>query len=217
MDTRLKEKGCENLKTGWIQTKENNVYEQFAPATIIDSVYMDETKTQTFKQWIAPADEVNFDQLTAQFADIIAQYRALIAAQDAAYAGIMANFGDTAQQAYDAFTDALAAFRADVETDVDAWFQDYTSTLGPDEAVQLFNKQYAHEHAEIAAEQNGVHGLRFHENKLQVKIRGGWVSLLEVVLGLRWEYLNTQSSTWQEWQIKNLSWGEFENMMEEEQ
>ena len=61
-----------------------------------------------------------------------------------------------------------------------------------------------------------AHGIRYRNERLQIFIGGGWVSLVTNLVGRRWQYLDGLDREWQQWDAINHTWAEFENMMETE-
>lgn len=181
---------------------------------------------------IGVIEQIDPSSITAQFDTFFDQYVQLVEAQYARYNVTMSGHTMDAQETYDAFLADLntfkegtyeavgewfTPFKAGVESEINAWFEDYTSTLGPDEAVQLFNKLYNHEQATVATKEAGVHGIRFKDNQLQILVAGGWISLAAVILGFSWAYRDALNLTWQEWDLLNYTWQEFENLLEKEE
>lgn len=118
---------------------------------------------------------------------------------------------------YNMFGEWFGGIQTDLETTINEWFQDYTSTLGPDEAIQLFNKLYNHEQLHVT-EPEGVHGIRYQMDTGQVQIDtgSGWVTVAVAVRGYSWAFIDSLDRTCDEWDALNLSWDEFENLIEAE-
>jgi len=59
-------KGSKNMKQGWIQANENGIYEDMAPKTLADLVYLDNTHTETVKHALLNPGGYDLEVLLAE-------------------------------------------------------------------------------------------------------------------------------------------------------
>ncbi len=97
------------------------------------------------------------------------------------------------------FRNEMSEFENESKDQFDQWFAELQVVLDGDVATNLFNKIDQHERDTIAHDgqnQEGVHGIRFYENKLQIKLPDGWLTVGgETRYGLLCQYINGLSQT----------------------
>lgn len=86
------------------------------------------------------------------------------------------------------------AFKSNSETNFNSWFQNLQSQLDDDQAAHLQNQIDQHK-ATQATDNGGMHGVRYLDGKLQIKLANGWATLAEVVYGLRSTYVDALGMT----------------------
>lgn len=118
----------------------------------------------------------------------------------------VANFKSTAQADFDLwFTNFKSsnsttyynwynAFKSDSETDFNNWFANLQNQLDDNQAANLQNQIDQHKAAQ-PDDAGGVHGLRYVDGKLQMQTADGWITLAEVVHGLRSTYIDALGMT----------------------
>lgn len=180
--------------------------------------------------WVmSTVKEIDFEQVTAQFNAFFTRYEGLVAARFTLFTETMLGHETAAMAAYEEFSrrlDELKAwalenysrwygeFTSRTEAEVQAWFQDFRDTLSDDQAVQLFNKIYNHEQAVVNSAE--VHGIRIRDGKLLFLGDGGWAVFGEFPRGMHLEYMNGLGRSLDDWNNKNLSLEEINNIIEVE-
>lgn len=118
----------------------------------------------------------------------------------------LADFKNTSQADFDLWFTAFKsgnitayngwydAFKTNSETNFNAWFQNLQNQLDDNQAANLQNQIDQHKATE-AAGADGVHGVRYKNGKLQIRLADGWATLAEVVYGLRSTYIDALGKT----------------------
>lgn len=174
--------------------------------------------------WVmSTVKDIDFEQVTAQFNAFFTRYEALVAARFALFTETMQGHEGAAQAAYDEFmarladlkawalreyTDWSTDFKARIDAEVHAWFEDFQDTLSDDQAVQLFNKIYNHEQAAVSTQ--AVHGIQLlADGRLQFQVSGttgtGWATFGQLPPGITLDYANGLGWTLDDWNNKNLT------------
>jgi hypothetical protein len=109
----------------------------------------------------------------------------------AAFAAWLANFKATSNVSFNSW---YRVFTSDSETLFNDWFQNLQNQLDDNQAANLQNQITQHANT-LAASDGGVHGIRYQDGGLQIKLAGGWVTVARVVLGLRSIYIDALGMT----------------------
>lgn len=86
------------------------------------------------------------------------------------------------------------AFKSGSATDFSEWFQNLQDQLDSNQAANLQNQIDKHK-TTIVASAEGVHGIRYFNGKLQIRLPNGWTTFAEVANGLRSTYIDSLGLT----------------------
>ncbi len=114
------------------------------------------------------------------------------------------------------FRNEMLDWENDSKEQFDQWFSELQVVLDGDVATNLFNKIDQHERTDVGENNTGVHGIRYWEGKLQIRVPDGWVTVGTSRYGLTVSYIENLQKTCGELESYGYTVGQINTMLEKE-